>query len=143
MDSYASDVDVGEGVRLQCCRLTASMTLLGCVGVIMIVCVLSVWICRGVQDLDPAVLDTIGETHNTNPQALPHLLLPPPSQHHHPTNPELPCRLVKLLPCLVLGGPCHLLFALQPTPLFTIHDWTAWSRITRNDLSERHRCGHP
>jgi hypothetical protein len=51
-------------------------------------------------------------------------------------------RMSNLMSCLVLGGHLHLLFTLQPDPLFAIYDWNQWARLTK-DFTAAHRCGQP
>lgn len=50
-------------------------------------------------------------------------------------------RMSNLMSCLVLGGHLHLLFMLQPDPLFAIYDWNAWARLTK-DFTAAHKCVH-
>ncbi|KAF6260432.1 hypothetical protein COO60DRAFT_891418 [Scenedesmus sp. NREL 46B-D3] len=47
-------------------------------------------------------------------------------------------RMSNLMSCLVLGGHLHLLFMLQPDPLFTIYDWNHWARLSK-DFTAAHR----
>jgi DNA polymerase theta len=48
-------------------------------------------------------------------------------------------RMSNLMSCLVLGGHLHLLFMLQPDPLFAIYDWNQWARLTK-DFTAAHKC---